>query len=342
MQWGTHRTFIPGVVNSPETLCPVCGISGRMGLFFAGKPAAVRVLLLFLADQILPLASIHHIYQPSPALQPFVKCYLEIHMGSAGEMLGCALPAKLEQCIFFSTGPVPLIESPGNGNSNILSEERCCYIRGSVNNARLQLHIHGVLAMFVVIFHPTGFFRLFGIPASHFTDTFTHGDLSLGKDWEILGTDIRNTATMQEKVLLADSYLLHQLSRKAVTPDAVDIITEQLLRDPDMPVYRMAKESYLSERQFRRKFTERTGISPQTFSRISRGNNALKMKQLFPQRSWRSILLETGYSDASHFRREMKVLMGIEQPGLQGNDRFINVKDTHFKLLEKRRLQEEL
>ncbi|MFT3826629.1 MAG: helix-turn-helix domain-containing protein [Chitinophagaceae bacterium] len=265
-----------------------------------------------------------------------MKCYLDIYMGAAGETVGCLLPAKLEQCIFFSTGPVPLIESLQNKGESIVSTERCCFVRGSVNSAQLQLQIHGVLAMFVVIFHPTGFYRLFGIPAEHFADTFTQGEQSLGKDWEILGVDIRNTTTLDEKVLLAEHHLLKQLKRQFFVPDAVDMVTGKLLKDPEMPVSRMAKESYLSERQFRRKFTEKNGISPQTFSRICRGNKALKMKQLQPQRSWGSILMETGYTDASHFRREMKLLMGIEQPGLQGNDRFVNVQDTHFKLLEKR------
>ena len=102
----------------------------------------------------------------------------------AGEMLGCALPAKLEQCIFL-TGLVPLIESPGNGNSNILSEElllyswKCEQRIGCTTHTRCTGHVCRYLPSY-------RFFRLFGI-LLRTSDTFTHGDLSLsGKDWEIL------------------------------------------------------------------------------------------------------------------------------------------------------------
>jgi transcriptional regulator GlxA family with amidase domain len=99
-------------------------------------------------------------------------------------------------------------------------------------------------------------------------------------------------------------------------------------------VQEMARSSYLSERQFRRKFMERTGLSPQAFSRISRISLALKMKRNFPLRSWRSVAFDTGYTDQSHFRKEMKLLMGIDHPANETDDQFVHVQGTNFKLLQ--------
>lgn len=279
------------------------------------------------------MPTVHQIRFPAPALQPFVKCYLDICMGTPGKAVNCTLPAKLEQCIFFSTGSIPVIEDQGNRQGNILSPDKCCNVRGGVSNSTLQLEITGTLSMFVVIFHPTGFYRFFNIPASHFADTFTQADISLGKEWETLGLRIRETNSVDEKRVLAERYLLQQLDRHSTGPDHTDATTLRLLHMPELTVGQMAKQSFLSERQFRRKFTERTGLSPQAFARISRINLAIKTKKLKPQRSWRSIAFEAGYTDQSHFRKEMKLLMGIDHPPEDTGQRFVDVEGTNFKLL---------
>jgi len=279
------------------------------------------------------MATLHHIHQPVPALRPYVKCYLEIYMGAPGEEVGCVLPAKLEQCIFFSIGHVPVIASPATGSGNILSPDSCCYVRGGVSNSMLELRIQGVLAMFVVIFHPTGFYRLFGVPMHHFANTFTQAGISLGKDWETLGVQVREATTIEDRIALAEGRLLQQLSKRIITSDAIDVTTMQLLQHTEMPVWMMARNSYLSERQFRRRFIDRTGLSPQNFARICRTNKALQLKQQQPQKSWESVAMETGYTDKSHLRREMKALMGLHH---SIDNSFIDVQGTNFKLLERR------
>jgi AraC-like DNA-binding protein len=242
------------------------------------------------------------------------------------------LPAKTEQCIFISTGHVPVIEIASQHDGNILSPSRCCNVRGAVESSVLNLQMNGVLSMFVIIFRAGGFFRFFGIPPVHFSDRFTPADISLGKGWEFVGQLIRDAATFEERVQLAEQYLLRQYKPSAFS--AIDTVIQQTLAAEPIPVHEMSRRSYLSERQFRRKFIERTGLSPQTFSRICRSNQALQMKQLNPKKSWRSIAFEKGYTDQSHFRKEMKTLMGMEHTAKQLDKEFMNIEGTHFKLLD--------
>lgn len=254
-------------------------------------------------------------------------------MGENGQSFNCTLPAKLEQCIFFSTGEIPVIKDEFRKESNILSPGNCCHIRGGMNTTNLQLKIDGVLDMFVVIFQPAGFFRFFNIPADHFSDTFTASAISLGKDWEYLGHKIREATTTDGRKELIEAHLLQMLYQQSIKPDAIDGTILQVTTDPLIRVNEMARLSYLSERQFRRKFMERTGLSPQAFSRISRIGLALKMKRHSPTRSWRSVAFESGYTDQSHFRKEMRLLMGVDHPSNETDDQFVHVEGTNFKLL---------
>lgn len=275
----------------------------------------------------------HQIRLPAPALRPFVKCFLDISMGQHGQAFQCALPAKLEQCIFFSTGDIPVIGDTTGNNGNILSVNHCCHVRGGVNSNTLQLKIDGALDMFVVIFQPSGFFRFFNMPASHFSDTFTVAAHSLGKEWEYLGESVREAAGSDRKTQLIERYLLRLLRQPVITNSMIDQTIMEVIGQPSLSVSEMAKQSFLSERQFRRKFMERTGLSPQAFSRISRISLAMKMKRNDPLRSWRSIAFESGFTDQSHFRKEMKSLMGIDHPANGMDDQFVNVEGTDFKLL---------
>ncbi|PZR24834.1 MAG: hypothetical protein DI535_20715 [Citrobacter freundii] len=276
----------------------------------------------------------HQVRLPVKALQPFIRCYLDITMGEDDLTFHCSLPAKLEQCIFFSTGDIPVIRDDAKKENNILSADNCCHVRGGMNTTNLKLQIDGVLDMFVVIFQPSGFFRFFNIPADHFSDTFTASAISLGKDWEYLGHKVREARTTDQRKDLIEMHLLRMLYQQRINHDAIDQTILQVTADPSISVNTMAKLSYLSERQFRRKFIERTGLSPQAFSRISRIGLALKIKRYNPARSWRSVAFESGYTDQSHFRKEMKMLMGIDHPSNETDDQFVNVEGTNFKLLK--------
>lgn len=280
----------------------------------------------------------HQIRFPAKVLEPFIKCYLDISMGEDAQTFHCALPAKLEQCIFFSTGNIPVIRDEAKKESNILSSGNCCHVRGGMNTTNLQLKIDGVLDMFVVIFQPSGFFRFFNIPANHFSDTFTASAMSLGKDWEYLGHKVREARTTDQRRALTEEHLLRMLYQQLIKRDAIDQTILQVTTDPSISVNTMAKLSYLSERQFRRKFIERTGLSPQAFSRISRIGLALKIKRYSPTRSWRSVAFESGYTDQSHFKKEMKLLMGVDHPSNETEDDFVDVEGTNFKLLSSQRV----
>ncbi|RYY61170.1 MAG: AraC family transcriptional regulator [Chitinophagaceae bacterium] len=271
----------------------------------------------------------HQVYIPSLGLRPFIRCYLDVQMGVAGESVRCLLPAKTEQCIYVSTGDIPSLRTVGDPQE-MISDKYCCTVRGAVGSSCLQLSTSGLLSMFVIVFYPGAFFRFFGIPAAHFSDMFTEAGTALGMHWEELGLLIRETPDGARRVALAEQ-CLQRLYNPVHRMRSIDEILTGLTNSYDLPVHQLAKRSFLSERQFRRSFLERTGLSPQNFLRVARANKALQMKTQRPWLSWRSISLNTGYTDASHLSRDMKQLMGLSSPG---SEMFLDVEGTPFRIAD--------
>jgi AraC-like DNA-binding protein len=66
----------------------------------------------------------------------------------------------------------------------------------------------------------------------------------------------------------------------------------------------LAQDVVLSRRQFGRKFTERIGISPKTFSQIVQFQYAINLAN--EKNKFVDIAFEAGYTDQSHFIKEFR------------------------------------
>lgn len=72
----------------------------------------------------------------------------------------------------------------------------------------------------------------------------------------------------------------------------------------------IALQTGLSIRQFERRFLEYTGVSPIVFARISRFEEALRLKATSSSESWTAIAHMLGYHDQMHMTRNFHVLAG--------------------------------
>jgi transcriptional regulator GlxA family with amidase domain len=69
---------------------------------------------------------------------------------------------------------------------------------------------------------------------------------------------------------------------------------------------KLAREACLSPKQFYKNFVERMGISPKTYARIVRFDNAMKLQNAQPHKDWLSIALDCGYYDYQHMVKDFK------------------------------------
>lgn len=270
---------------------------------------------------------------PHPALRPYVRCYLHLQMGQAGQSVQAALPAKTEQAIFVNTGPAPTIwrvEAPG---CDISGNPYCCKVRGAISNADLQIDLHGLLHMFVIVFHPGRFADFFGMPAQHISEGYMAAIDVLGKEWENLGERIREETSFEKQTAIAEAMLLKRMPRWTSASGSLDEVIALIRSGAREPVHQLARKAFLCERQFRRQFLQKTGVGPTRFIAICRLQQLILKKKLQPGISWRQLAFEEGYSDQTHLIRDMKKFVSGSESLASIEEHFIDAAGTSFRLI---------
>jgi transcriptional regulator GlxA family with amidase domain len=108
-----------------------------------------------------------------------------------------------------------------------------------------------------------------------------------------------------------EHYLQKTISSKTKDFHPIDLVCQQLLhQNKSQNLDILANKSYLSTRQFIRKFEERTGISPKLFDRIVRFDKAYRDKNNHPDLDWLTISLNNGYYDYQHLTKDYRDFTG--------------------------------
>ena len=254
-------------------------------------------------------------YTPHPLLHPFIECYYiweNKRLSGAGQGL-----SGME------------IESPPSGFGSIVFNPGTPY---SVKT-RLSDHIEGVPAAFItgqstrqyrlylsdsidmvgVVFKPAGISSLFGLPMIEFADERISLDDVLGPVGRQLQEQISLALSYDERIAVIERFLLFQLIKKDITPDRIDhtanlIVQQRGIVNLDI----IAEASFLSRRQFERRFLQRVGVSPKYYARIRRVGYlcSLLAGQRWLVQDWHDLIYRCGYYDQSHFIREFTEFTG--------------------------------
>lgn len=151
--------------------------------------------------------------------------------------------------------------------------------------------------------------QLFGVPANEMTDQTADIKSICGKAGEILEEKIMSATDNYERIKLVCDFLTSLLknANTAYTP-LLSSIKLMSTRNNLAPVKAFAENSYLSLRQFERKFKEFSGFSPKLFLRITRFNSLLNTT--FWDKPLGEIAYEHGYYDQSHFIHDFQKFSG--------------------------------
>ncbi|HTI92114.1 MAG TPA: AraC family transcriptional regulator [Puia sp.] len=166
--------------------------------------------------------------------------------------------------------------------------------------------------LFIIVFRPDAFNRLFNIPADDLKDRI----LSLTEISETLFHSVLNAATISKKISLAEAFF------KKLSPTANPLITASLdyiiKQQGQVTIDQLSGLTGLHPRQLERKFTTVIGLSPKKFSGIARMHGFLK--QLRPQKlSLTQCAYESGYYDQAHLIREFRRFTGLTPSQYQKN-----------------------
>lgn len=161
--------------------------------------------------------------------------------------------------------------------------------------------------MIKVAFHPTGTFRLLGINMEKTINSGLDATSFWGEEVTKIFTEMKRYQSYDDLVNLLSVFLEKKCKEDCRPEEPIDAIAIQMAdASNDHTLQEWASLSCLSLRQFERNFKTRVGISPKLFIRIVRFENAMNIKNKFPDKNWSEIALESGYTDSSHILREFK------------------------------------
>ena len=156
-------------------------------------------------------------------------------------------------------------------------------------------------------FHPTGTFRLFKIDMQLLVNAGMDAVLLWGRHLEELLAQVRNEPDYDAIARMVFTFISHQFDQAARPEEPIDNVAIFMQSSSDeYSQEALAAMACLSPRQFERNFLFRVGMLPKLFSRIVRFENAMKVKNDSPQKNWREIALECGYTDSSHLLRDFR------------------------------------
>ena len=180
-----------------------------------------------------------------------------------------------------------------------------------------------------VIFKPHALKTLIGIDASRLSDGWAELYEFSAKDLQVQLIEARN---VQECVILLTTFLVARF-KQAKTRDT---LVEESLRfihqnRSSLQVKDVLDYVHLSERQFERRFMQTVGLSPQSYIRVKRFHEAIRLIKTRQFERLTDIACALNYSDQSHFIRDIKAFSGMTPTSLaQKMDDFYHNQTGYF------------
>ena len=161
--------------------------------------------------------------------------------------------------------------------------------------------------MIKVSFHPTGLYRLLQIPMQKTVNVGVNAVDFFSDEIEQVNNRLLFSTSYDQMIEIVSEFIDRQIEKGILPEEPIDAVAIQMLNPfakCNLPDW--ASLACLSLRQFERNFTKRVGISPKMYTRIVRFENAMRVKNQSPQKSWSDIALECEYDDSSHLLREFR------------------------------------
>lgn len=160
-----------------------------------------------------------------------------------------------------------------------------------------------------VVFQPHALKTLFGLNAAALANGWAEL-AEFGADG--LTDQLIEAASDEERIVLLTSFLVSKFKQEQPR----DLLVEQGLRLIDsvsggLKVSDLLSALSISERQFERRFTQTVGLSPMTYLRLRRFNEAIRLIHTQRFAHLCDVAAALNFTDQSHFNREIKAFSGM-------------------------------
>lgn len=164
--------------------------------------------------------------------------------------------------------------------------------------------------IFGAYLYPFAIPRLFGFPASDFTDISPDLASVFGREGALLDEQMCTAASSDDRITIISDFLTRKLnSRTRELPTLYHSIHRVLANKGTLRIELLAAEHNISKRQFERRFKDLAGLSPKLYSRVVRFQAATQFK-LWAMHDLTEIAYACGYYDQSHFINDFREFSG--------------------------------
>jgi AraC-like DNA-binding protein len=274
-------------------------------------------------------------FMPAPALRDLVRCYRIVHMTFDATVQLAFKPytPRPENCLAF----YPLdLESVDFTDAKKTATKISVALVGQALSVTNR-HIGHNFMVVQILFQPGGLYRLTGMPAFEVTNDYIEADAVFSKDVHLVNEAFFHAKSYTEMVEIADNFIADLRRKKQRDAHPTDLVCQQMMVHPN-PVLldKLAKNAFLSVKQFERKFKERTGVNPKTFERLIRFDRAFREKNLTPDRDWQRIAFDCQYYDYQHLVRDYKTFTGqtptaFHQLEIQAPERILGMAEHYYE-----------
>lgn len=252
----------------------------------------------------------YYFFRPSVFLAPYVDYYfvVEAPKGALAVPGLTTFPIPHGQMVF-SWGDASHEQWLGEAARKSPDFAVCGYTTKAVT-----YQSQGALGVLMIGFKPWGIQPFLDFELKELTNANSEMSLHFGRQTTFLEEQLRAAASLEERIRIVETFLAGRLRRTA-TDQAVEHAVGLIARTGGaMRVDQLAGACYLSKRQFLRRFEASIGISPKSFSRIVRFQQAFARIQAATAGGppdWTDIAYCAEYADQAHYIHEFREFTGF-------------------------------
>ena len=228
-------------------------------------------------------------FHPSAALRPWVQCYWARNAPAIPSPVRI-LPDGCADLVFELTGPAEATAV------------------GAMTRA-LEFTASIIQPMFGIRFQPGRAGLLFRMPLGQLTDLRVNvTDVARGT-FRFLGERIAGAPSTRQRIHIAEEELLRAISRVESDRRVDEAVRLILAARGICDIDEIASRAAVSRQHLARLFGSHVGLTPKTFARVTRFQNALRVSGR-KMASWSDVAAHAGYYDQSHLIADFREFAG--------------------------------
>lgn len=264
------------------------------------KGSAIKQLAVIVSQYIRQTKMQITEYVPTEKLRPYIKAYKIIE--SRNETTNKVLPTTSFAMSFRFKGKISYINDT---NKTTLHFATLAGLQKSTRHINYDADTSAI----IVIFKETGLLAFFRQPLYElFGQSISLDNFLSTSQILIFQEQLINCKSNIERIAILEQFLLSKLIYFSTDKLISAAISKINAENGNVRIKELAKEFFISQDAFQKRFRKITGATPKQFSHIVKMNTAIAQYKSIP--SFLDMAFENGYYDQPHFNKDFKIFTG--------------------------------